>query len=201
MTGHTPDPALDALHRAASSGDRRALEELLVRHLPDVRAYVRLRMGPGLRARERESDLLQTVCREVLESADNFRFEGEGAFKAWLYTAVLRKLCDRDAFWRAERRDAGREDALDEEELLGSYRRFASPSQAAVAGDELRRVEAAFARLPDDYREVILLSRVAGLPRAAVADEMDRTEASVRNLLHRALALLAKEIDEGPTVG
>ncbi|MEM7308667.1 MAG: sigma-70 family RNA polymerase sigma factor [Planctomycetota bacterium] len=191
------DTNLNQLTEAAARGDRRALEELLVLHLPDLRAYVRLRMGRRLRGRERESDLLQTVCREILQGGERFRFSGEGAFRAWLYTTAFRKLSKRGAFYRAERRDAGRETEAEPGELLDVYARFAAPSQAAVAADELERIEAAFAELPEDYREVILLSRIVGLERAQVAVEMGRTEDSVRNLLHRALTRLAQAIETG----
>ena len=42
---------------------------------------------------------------------------------------------------------------------------------------------------------MILLSRVVGLSRAEVAQGMARSEASVRDLLHRALSLLAQRLE------
>ncbi|MCA8975247.1 MAG: hypothetical protein KDC98_11025, partial [Planctomycetes bacterium] len=51
---------------SASHGDPQAVEELLVRHLPRLRAFVRLRSPFALRARESCSDLVQSVCREVI---------------------------------------------------------------------------------------------------------------------------------------
>ena len=41
---------------------------------------------------------------------------------------------------------------------------------------------------------MILLARVEGLSRAEVAARMERSEGSVRMLLHRALAALAVEL-------
>ena len=61
---------------------------------------------------------------------------------------------------------------------------LASPSQAAIGGELLARIEAAFAELSEDEREVVLLSRVAGLPRREVAQALGRSENAVRNLLH-----------------
>ena len=52
-------------------------------------------------------------------------------------------------------------------------------------------LEAAFDDLPEHYREVVTLSRIAQLSRAEIARQMGRTEASVRNLLSRALIALA----------
>jgi hypothetical protein len=56
----------------------------------------------------------------------------------------------------------------------------------------VRNLEAAFDELPEHYREVITLSRIAGLSRAEIAAHMGRSEASVRNLLSRALVVLAE---------
>jgi RNA polymerase sigma-70 factor (ECF subfamily) len=58
----------------------------------------------------------------------------------------------------------------------------------------MERLERALASLTPEYREVILLSRVEGLSRAEVAVRMQRSEGSVRMLLHRALAALAVEL-------
>jgi len=198
-----------ALVDAAADGDGRAVEALLERHLPSLRAYVRLRAGAKLRARESASDLVQSVCRDVLQNLDRFRYPGESAFRAWLYATAMRKIADRAEYWGAARRDPAREAAplphaahsgADEQRLFDVYRdSFASPSQEAMGREALARIEDAFERLPEDYREVIVLSRIVGLSRAEVAGQMQRTEASVRNLLSRALAELAEHLDgSGP---
>ena len=74
----------------------------------------------------------------------------------------------------------------------------ASPSQEAMGAELLARLEAAFEELAEDEREVVLLSRVAGLSRAEVAQTMGRTENAVRNLLHRTLVKLAEKLDTEP---
>lgn len=180
----------------ASRGNREAVEELLVRHLPGLRTYVRLHAGPLVRGREAESDLVQSTCREVLASPGAFRYGGEAGFRHWLYATALRKILARHEHVTAGKRDVQREVAQTaDEQMLDAYRRFASPSGAAVTLEELARIESAFAALPDDYREVILLSRVVGLTRPEVAREMGRTEASIRNLLFRALMRLGDLLD------
>lgn len=194
------DPTRPLAERAAR-GDRQALAELLELHLPTLRAFVRMRAGPALRAREAESDIVQSVCREVLEHADGFRYAGESGFRRWLYMTTVRKVLHKDAHQHAERRDVRREQGLADgaEQLgeLGHAYRFASPSQEAIGREELERMESALARLADDDREVILLSRIVGLSRTDIAAEMGRTEAAVKNLLHRALAKLADELRSG----
>lgn len=192
------DDALE-LAEAAAQGDRVAAEALLERCLPELRAYVRLRAGALIRARESHSDIVQSTCREVLAHLDRFRFPSESAFRQWLFTTALRKLTHKRDYYQAEKRDVGREEAveatpLDADRLLACYRGFASPSQAAIAGEQIERIERAFEALPEEYREVITLAKVVGLSRAEIAEQMGRSEGAVKMLLARALAELAERL-------
>lgn len=195
--------SLDVLISNASQGDAPAMDELLDRYLPGLHGFVRLRAGRMLLGRESSSDLVQSVCREVLQHADRYQHGGEVGFKRWLYKTALRKIARRYEFYNAQKREAGREvpahgPATSQDDAMGlldGYGSFCTPSRQVMAGEEVDRIEQAFAGLPEDYREVILLSRLMGLSRKEIAEEMDRTEASVRSLLTRALATLAGELD------
>ncbi|MDZ4772175.1 MAG: sigma-70 family RNA polymerase sigma factor [Planctomycetota bacterium] len=182
------------LAERAARGDAQALQALLEMHLGDLRAFVRLRAGPELRRREASSDLVQSVCREVLEHAERFQHPNESAFRRWLFTTALRKIHDRADHWHAQKRDAGREESLPsrERELMRSYSSFASPSRDAMAREEVERVERAFEHLSEEQREVITLAHVVGLSRAEIAEHMGKTEGAVRVLLHRSLARLTE---------
>jgi RNA polymerase sigma-70 factor (ECF subfamily) len=192
-----PGPEEAVLVRRAQAGDRAALEELLQSHLPSLEAYVRLRVGRAFGPREAVSDLVQSTCRDLLERADDFRHGDELAFRHWLFTTALRKIADRFKFHGAERRDARREVEADATSgvLAAAFSDLASPSQQAIGGEFFERLEQGFAELAEDEREVVLLSRVAGLSRAEVAQAMGRTENAVRNLLHRALIKLSERLD------
>ncbi len=187
-----------------SNGDAGALDRLIALHLPALRAFVRVRCGPRLRAKESAGDLVQSVCRELLEDAGKFRHQGEGAFKAWLFAAAARKVADRADYWQAAKRDPEREVPIAHDrstarggdlELLAIWKRSCSPSQALMAREAIAAIETALDELPDDYREAILLSRVVGLSRAEVATAMGKTEDSVRHLLFRGLARLSEKLD------
>src|SRR5690606_36122204 len=118
------------------------------------------------------------------------------AFRHWLYATAARKIADRFAFHGAERRDARREAPGPEASaaLAAAFGGIASPSEAAIGAELYARLESAFEGLEPDEREVVLLSRVAGLARAEVAAAMGRTENGVRNLLHRTLVKLASRL-------
>lgn len=191
----TPD-----LLRRAGRGDEPAVRTLLSRYLPGLRAFVRLHSGRLVRSKESCSDLVQSACREVLEHADDFVYGGEAGFKQWLYRTALRKIAHRAEYWRADRRDARREHAEvrtagdDSLDVLDCYRAFYTPSQQAMAREELERVETAFDRLSGPYREVIVMAKVMGMSRAEIGVELGRSELAVRTLLSRALAQLANEL-------
>ena len=74
--------------------ERHFLQSFLVEHLPKLRAFVRLRMPAELRQRERESDVLQVACVQVLDHASRIEFRGEPALVNWLYGAVENAVRD-----------------------------------------------------------------------------------------------------------
>lgn len=189
-----PDESAHLAERAAQ-GDEQAMQCLLEIHLDALRAFVRLRAGPELRRHESNSDLVQSVCREILANADRFQHVSESAFRRWLYTTAVRKISDRADHWRAQMRDPHREQALASQHdaaLLRCYESFSSPSQQAIVREEVERVERAFEDLTEEQREVITLAHVAGLSRAEIAEQMGRSEGAVRVLLHRSLARLTE---------
>ena len=184
------DPA-EWIARAAR-GDGAAVERLIEHHLPALRAFVRARMGARLRARESTSDVVQSICRELLTHQERFVHPGPEAFKAWLFTTARRKLSNRVRDLERQKRDAGREvrgSALGD--LGDAYARISSPSGHALKVEEIERLEAALDQLSPDHREVLTLAHLVGLSRAEIGRQMDKSEEAVRQLLHRATAKLA----------
>ncbi len=188
-----------SLARLAAAGDPGALDQLLERHLPSVRAYVRCHMGPELRARESTSDVVQSVCRELLLHRDAFQHPDENGFQAWLFTTARRKIANRARDLLQQKRDARREVHDLTESAVGAlgaaYSRISTPSGKAMVAEEVARLEDALHRLPDEQREVITLAHLAGLSRAQIGVHMQRSEEAVRALLHRAMARLMILLD------
>jgi RNA polymerase sigma factor (sigma-70 family) len=186
------ESSLPLVTRAAASQPD-AIEQLLVRHLPGLKAWLRLRMGPRLRARETPEDLVQSVAREVLGDLAGFEWRGEAAFRHWLYVKAQRKLIDRARFVAAGCRNPDKEQALDAESsgaALAEALVAATPSAAAIAAEEIARIEGAFAELPPDYQEAISLHRLCGMDYPEIAVRMQRSEGAARNLVYRGLSKL-----------
>jgi RNA polymerase sigma-70 factor (ECF subfamily) len=151
-------------------------------------------MGPTLRARATEDDLVQSVAREVLADLSTFEWRGEPAFRHWLYVRAHSKLTEKVRHATAGKRDLTRETELaadQSEALLGCYATLCTPSREVQMAEALRRIEAAFDSLDDDYREAITLYRFGGMEYAAIAERMGRSEGAVRNLVYRGLSRLA----------
>ena len=200
------DP-LQQLVERASHGDALAVDQLLERTLPSLGAFVRLRCGPVLRAHESASDIVQSACRDVLGQLDKFRWNGESGFRAWLFTAAMRKIADRAEYWKAQKRDSAREVRLvtrdddGDTRVADVYRTVCTPSQVAVGRELMERIERAFESLTDEQREVIALARIAGLSHADIAQRMGWTEVNARQKLYRALAALSEVLDGGEGSG
>lgn len=182
------------LYEKAATGDAASLDALLARYLPQLHAYVHLRLSDELRARESSMDVVQSVCRELLAERERFDFRGEERFRAWLFTAALNKLRDKFRFHGGALRDVRREERgeVDLDQLVA--RSLLTPSQDAIAAERVRAVRDALGSLGEDHREVVSLVRIAGLPHAVVAEVLGRSEAATRQLLGRALVQLAAEL-------
>jgi len=185
---------------AAQREEPGALEALVRGHLEDLRAFVRLKLEPDLRLRESCTDLVQSVCREVVEDLRGFEDRGPGSFRAWLFTAALNKIRQKHHFWQAEKRSARREVAPSHAsgpdpsgDLYASLcSQGGSPSEHAIAREQAGRIESAMDKLSPEQREVLLLARIVGLGHREIAERMGRSEVAVRSLLSRgSLRLLA----------
>lgn len=188
--------------RALQEGDRDALERMVVRHLPALKAYVRLHRHRLLEAREADTDILQSACREILGDLGRVEYRSEGHFRNWLYAMTLRKIRDKLRYWRAEKRDPmllhppmperSPLPSPTAADFLALYAREDSPSEGAAAREALQSFEAAFARLSDDGRAVVLLYRVCGMTYPEIAAELGKSEAAVRQIYARSAARLLR---------
>jgi RNA polymerase sigma-70 factor (ECF subfamily) len=154
-------------------------------------SVVYLRMGPELRARMDAEDVVQEIAIEAINSWETLaEHEHVGA---WLVTLAKRKLARilRDQVGVAAR-DPRRERQMQTSLPLADRR--SGPLTAADRRDRLAQLAAALDELPPDYREVVLLCRIEGLPAKEVAERMGRSENAVYLLLSRSLKRLRQQL-------
>jgi RNA polymerase sigma-70 factor (ECF subfamily) len=189
--------ATGQLVAAAGRGEREALDALMGRYLPDLRAFVRLRFGGRLSAKEAPDDVVQSVCREVLQDLPGFEYRGEDSFKKWLFVVAWRKLNDRGKFFARAVRDAAREQAWGEDGAFETAcATILTPSRVAMGREAAARFEAAFAQLSDEQRLVITSAKLCRMSHAEIGAELGKNEGAVRVTLHRALARLGRLREE-----
>jgi RNA polymerase sigma-70 factor (ECF subfamily) len=109
--------------------------------------------------------------------------------------------------FRAQQRNAAREVSV--EQLRAGLDRSSavlgrclaaggkSPSQVAADREDAVRLADIMARLPDDYRTVLVLRVFEGLSAEEVAQRMNRSCGAVRMLQLRALTALRAEMKTG----
>lgn len=191
MTG---DDSQDLVDRA-SRGDTESIEQLLVRYLPRLRAFLRAQIDAEQRLQESAADLVQSTCRELLQAGADFEWRGEARFRSWLFTTAVNKIRMRLRGQRAQKRQLGRDADADLGALPDPVGAANSPSREAMGHELNGLLEHALDALAPPQREVIALARLAGLPIPEVAQVMGRSENAVRTLLSRALVALAAELD------
>ncbi|HLQ38151.1 MAG TPA: sigma-70 family RNA polymerase sigma factor [Planctomycetota bacterium] len=179
-----------------SSGDPGAVGELLERYLADLRAYVGKHTGPQLAGKETPADLVQSVCREVLEGMQRgaFEFRGEAQFRQWLYQAALHKIQMKARYFGAERRAGHREQPLgDGGSQAGMTPQVSrTPSRSAAEREERQLFRQAMQQLSPPQRQIVEWAHLEGLSHKDIGARLGITEANSRMMLSRALARLAR---------
>jgi RNA polymerase sigma-70 factor, ECF subfamily len=202
---------LAELMDAGRRGDSAALGQLLGRYQPWLLVLARLEMGKRLQAKFDAADVVQQALLEACRGFPQFRGLTEAELMAWLRQILGHALGHEIRRYQGtQRRDLGREVSL-EESLADSSQRLgnlltasgSSPSQHLARQEQEGILAVVLARLPDDYREVIVLRNLEGLSHEEVAQRMKRSLGAVRMLWVRALACLRQILTEGspPQVG
>ena len=194
----------DSRLRAARSGGPEELGRLLESYRPYLRLLARVRIGDRLRAKLDPEDVVQEAFLRAHRSFDQFRGNSEPELLAWLRRILATELANQFRHYLGtDRRDLRLErevgEALDRTSTALDRAFIApgsTPSQRVERGERLARLAEALDKLPEDYREVIVLRQFENLGFPDVADRMSRSLDSVKNLWARALGKLRRELKE-----
>ncbi len=194
------DMAMTPLIRAAQDGCTISLGQLLDAYRPFLLAIARDSLDKDLQAKANPSDLVQQTFIEAQRDLGQANLRGEDDFRAWMRKLLLNNIADFHQSYRRAKRSVQREQAVDDlssQDFLGNLATgdADSPSQDASRREELARVEAALARLPIEYRQVILWRNREHLTIAEIATRLDRSADAARLLWARAVQRLKKEME------
>lgn len=188
---------------AFRTGDPAAGDALLRRFEPWLKLMARLQWETRFHAKFDPSDVVQQALIEAMKAAPQFRGSTEAELAAWLRQILAHALAHEiRRYAGTQKRDLGRELPLDQQLSQTSQRlgdllaaTGPSPSQVLVRHEQQVRLAAVLERLPEDYREVILLRNLEGLSHEEVARRLGRNPGAVRMLWVRALGRLKAELE------
>lgn len=196
--GDSESPDVDRLLQQARSGDSGALGEILEVYRNYLTLLSRLQIGRRLQGKLDAADVVQEVFLRAHGGFTQFRGGTEAEFIGWLRQILASRLAELVRhYYGALRRDVRLEcelelelDASSRELDRGLVARGSSPSQQAARREQGVLLANALERLPEHYREVIILHQLQDLSFAEVAGRMGRSLDSVKNLWIRALTRL-----------
>src|SRR5881398_2900084 len=170
-------------------GDADSFNELIVRWERPIYALAYRQIG-------REEDA-RDVCQETFLRAYRALsgFRGQAKFSSWLYRIAL-NLC-KD--WvRRERRTpvVDMPENVDLMDLAAAAEPSESIEDLVARRDEMRVVQRAMARLPEEQRTAIVLKEYHGLTFQEIADLVGCPLSTVKTRLYQGLSVLRRELEK-----
>lgn len=140
-------------------------------------------------------DAAQETAIKVYLNLQHFR--GESQFRTWVLS-----IARNEGLGRIRKQGARREDSLDAgtDDTTGDYTPAILTSWREIPAQTLERKELAellreaIAKLPEIYRNVVLLRDIEEMDTREAAQVLGITESSVKVRLHRARALLQRSL-------
>jgi RNA polymerase sigma-70 factor (ECF subfamily) len=186
---------------AARAGSREALGQALQALRGYLLRLAQKDLNPALKAKGGASDLVQETFLEAQRDFPQFHGTSEEELRAWLRQLLRHNLADFTRCYRTGKRGARREQPLEPGGSAaapggGPAAPDPSPSRVAVARELVEAVRRAVDRVPDDYRQVILLRYQENLSLEEIAQRMGRSVPAVRQLRARAVRRVRLELEK-----
>jgi RNA polymerase sigma-70 factor (ECF subfamily) len=162
-----------------AAGDRAALEQLLLEHLPRVRNLVRYL----LRGDSEVDDVAQQAMVEIIRSLPNYL--GEGSFKGW-----LDRIAVRATFHHIRRRRLERKHDEAPPELMLVTSEGDAPDHYRLRREAVRLLD----ELPDEQRHAVVLHHVLGYSVPELASELNLSPETVRSRLRLGMEKLRQRL-------
>lgn len=167
--------------------DRDRFTELFGRHRGAVHAYLLGRTHD----RDLAADLTQDTFLQAWRHADTLDGWDDDHQRAWLFTVARNLVVDHHRLARTRTTSTTAPDHFDPAAAPTD-----DPADRIAHGDELDRVDAAIATLPEDLRVVLAMTVVGTMTSQQIADALGVPAGTVRSRLHDARHRLAATLQE-----
>lgn len=199
--GPLTEPLLDQ----ARAGDSEALGQLLESYRGYLTVLARIQIGRRLQGKVDAADVVQDAFLGAYRDFAQFRGTTEKEFLGWLRQVLAFVVANLVRHYRGtQRRDVRleRQLAIELDQSSHALDRGlvadqSSPSQQAVRREQSVLLAEALARLPDEWRDLLILRHLEGLTFPEVAQRLGRTLDSVKKQWPRALAKLRRALEGG----
>jgi RNA polymerase sigma-70 factor (ECF subfamily) len=162
-----------------------------------LRLLARMWMPRRLRRKMDASDLVQDALVKACAKRDQFKGDCSGQYKAWLRVTLKNTLLDAiDRFERRPEQSVCQVEEASRRLEHWIHAEQPSPSEPAIRGEQLELLARLLTELPEDQQEVLVLKHCLGRKVAEIAEETDRSIASVAGLLRRGLKRLRELFPE-----
>jgi RNA polymerase sigma-70 factor (ECF subfamily) len=195
---------LATLIEQARLGSADALGKLLELYRSYLRLIAQLQAGDQLQSKFSPSDLIQATFLQAQRGFNDFRGNSEGELITWLRKILASQLAMEVRRYATGGRDVRLERQMHFELNKSSIivnailaARGNSPSQSAMRRERAVLLADALAKLPRDYREIIVLRHLKGRSFAEIAAQTHRTLDSVKSAWTRAIAKLREMLGDG----
>jgi RNA polymerase sigma-70 factor (ECF subfamily) len=188
----------------ARAGSAEAIGRLLEAYRGYLLRIAGQELDPELRAKGGASDLVQETFLEAHRDFAQFHGSRDAELRAWLRQLLRNNLANfTRSFRQTEKRAVEREVSLAAgDSVAGRDGQLAAdqatPSDYVVREEQAQALERVIGRLPEDYREVLLLRFREGLTFEAIGQRLGRSENAVRKLWARAVERVQRELEGTP---
>lgn len=145
----------------------------------------------GLSARDAE-DGVQEVFIKVQRKLDTFR--GESALSTWLYRVAVNTLRDHRRKVIRYSRPQSLDDCAESNAIPARDDSYSNPSRDAELNERRQLVRDALQRLPEKFREVLVLRELEGLSYRDISRILEVKQGTIESRIYRARTRLASEI-------
>lgn len=187
---------------AARAGSREAIGQALESCRRYLLQIAREELDPALQAKGGASDLVQETFLEAQRDFARFHGSSEKELRVWLRHLLLHHVLMFARRYRStQKRGLERETPLDV--VFGSAGGNAvaaaphdTPSCHAMANEEAESIRRALARLPDDYRQIIVWRYQENRSFEEISRCLNRSPNATSKLWARALERLQHELEQ-----
>ena len=185
------DHALSALIDRARLGSVSSQNELLGELRNYLLAIANEQFDHRLQGKLGPSDIVQQSMIRAVEKFGDYRGQSEAEFRGWLRQIVINEARLARRGFAAGKRDARREQTLQDENSVVAARepadRNLTPATHTLAAEQSEAIKRLIDQLPENYQTVIRLRNWEELSFEEIAQRMGMSTSGVAKIWYRAL--------------